>query len=247
MEEMQRIAEKRGGKCFSNTYINSKTKLLWECVEGHKWEAKPSHVKSGHWCPHCAGVQKLTIEEMQHIAERNNGKCISKNYDNTRTKLLWECSKGHQWEAPLGQVKSGSWCPYCAGKAKLTIEEMQRLAKKRAGKCRSKTYIDGQTKLLWECAEGHQWEAIPNSIKRGTWCRECSTGLGERICREFFEQIFEKKFPKSYPRWLINQKGNQMELDGYCQPLGIAFEHHGEQHYSVVRFFLKSGKGLRKR
>ncbi|MCP4898302.1 MAG: hypothetical protein GY906_15115, partial [bacterium] len=40
-----------GGKCLSDTYINTHTKLLWECKQGHQWEAKPSNIKSGRWCP----------------------------------------------------------------------------------------------------------------------------------------------------------------------------------------------------
>jgi len=57
---------------------------------------------------------------------------------------------------------------------KVTIEEMQRIAKKRRGKCLSDTYANAHRKLLWECAEGHQWAASPNSIKRGTWCSRCT-------------------------------------------------------------------------
>jgi hypothetical protein len=48
---------------------------------------------------------------------------------------------------------------------KLSIEDMQRIAMKYRGKCLSKNYIDSSTKLLWECAAGHQWEARPNDVK----------------------------------------------------------------------------------
>jgi hypothetical protein len=68
--------------------------------------------------------------------------------------------------------------------------------------------------------------------------------LGERICREFFEQLFGRKFPKSYPKWLVNKKGNQMELDGYCESLGLAYEHHGEHHYSVKSYFARADEIL---
>lgn len=51
---MQKLAESRNGKCISKEYINSQTKLVWECELGHQWKAKPNNIKSSNsWCPHC--------------------------------------------------------------------------------------------------------------------------------------------------------------------------------------------------
>ncbi len=252
IEEMQRIAIARGGICLSTKYINIDTKLKWQCKYGHQWEAIPYSIKKGHWCPQCgykegAEKQKATIEEMQQIARTRGGKCLTEKYIDGNTKLKWECREGHQWEATPGNIKSGKWCRKCAGLEKLTIEEMQEIAKARGGKCVSSKYNGANTLLKWECAEGHQWEATPNNIKRGQWCNECSTGLGERICREFFQQIFGKIFPKARPKWLVNNEGNQMELDGYCPSLRIAFEHQGLHHYSIRYSFTKNKAELKRR
>jgi len=249
IEEMQKIAESKGGKCLSKEYINDNTKIKWECAEGHQWYAVPNSIKQGRWCPQCgikrrSNARKLTIDGMQSLAESKGGKCLSKRYVSSVAKLKWECAKGHQWEATPAGVKHGHWCPYCSGTARLTIKDMFQLAEERGGKCLSNKYTNNRTKLLWECFHGHQWEAAPDKIKQGRWCPECSTGLGERICREFFEQLFDNKFPKSYPQWLINDSGNQMELDGYCKKLQLAFEHQGEQHYSLVKPFINTEAGL---
>ena len=56
---------------------------------------------------------------------------------------------------------------------KLTIEEMQDLAKFHGGRCLSPTYIGSATSLLWECKEKHQWYARPKNVKFGTWCKIC--------------------------------------------------------------------------
>jgi len=246
IEEMNQIAESRSGKCLSKAYINSSTKLLWECSEGHQWEAIPDSVKRGSWCPYCAGTAKFTIKDMHQIAKNKGGKCLSETYINSTTKLLWECSEGHQWEATHGK----KWCPICAIKRnteakRLGIEYMRQIAEKRGGKCLSDVYINLYAKLLWECAEGHQWEAAPSNIKRGDWCTHCSSGLGERIIREFFEQIFRMPFPTKRPKWLINKRNNQMELDGYCESLKLAFEHQGQQHYSTNTIFITSEERLK--
>ena len=118
IDEMRVIAQSHGGECISKEYINAKRKLRWECSEGHEWEATPSNVKRGHWCPHCAGNAKSTIEEMRIIAKSRGGECLSDKYVNSHTKLKWRCSEGHEWNAVPCSVKGGTWCPYCVGRKK---------------------------------------------------------------------------------------------------------------------------------
>ena len=96
IKQMYQLAKRRGGKCLSKAYINNSTKLLWQCEQGHQWEAKPNNIKTGYWCPYCAGNAKGTLEDMQQLAKDHGGKCLSKEYINTSTKLLWECKQGHQ-------------------------------------------------------------------------------------------------------------------------------------------------------
>ena len=118
--------------------------------------------------------EKSKIEDMHKIATERNGKCLSTEYINTDTKIKWVCAEGHSWEAAPGSVKSGRWCRICSGSAPLTIEQMHNIAAERNGKCLSIEYINTNTKIKWECAEGHTWEAIPGNVKSGTWCRICS-------------------------------------------------------------------------
>jgi len=249
IQDMQKIAKSRSGKCLSKKYVNNETNLKWECAEGHRWKARPSAVKNGSWCAKCYGNTKKTIEQMRRFAESKKGKCISKKYVNSQTNLKWECARGHQWLARPAHILSGqSWCSACSGKKKKTIEQLKALAKERGGRCLSKNYKNAHAKYEWECGLRHRWEATFGSIQNGTtWCPECSAGISERICREYFRQLFGKPFPKCRPKWLKNNDGNQMELDGYCKELRIAFEHQGKQHDSLKTMFTKSQKELSKR
>jgi hypothetical protein len=240
IDEVIQIAEKRGGKCLSDQYVNSNTKLLFECADGHQWAATPKNIKKERWCRKCAGLEKLTIEEMQELAAKRGGKCLSKEYVNAYTELLWECSEGHTWKAKPTNIKSGKWCAICAGVKKHTLDEMAKLASERGGKCLSHEFVSVHDKMIWECSKGHIWEATPGHIMQGTWCPQCSTSLGERICTEYFNQLFGVEFKKSYPKWLKNSDGFQLELDGLNEQLGIAFEHQGLQHESFLSFFHKS-------
>ena len=120
---------------------------------------------------------------MKQIAVSRGGDCLSTIYGNNKTKLKWRCAAGHEWETAAMNVRAGKWCGICAGELatehlKLGIEEMQILAKKRDGFCISKTYKNSKTKLKWKCSKGHVWEAIPESIKKGSWCKLCSYEKG---------------------------------------------------------------------
>jgi len=308
--QMQQMAQGKGGRCLSRAYANAQINLLWECKEKHTWEAKPNKIQQGRWCPICSiGVsericskifeelfgkkfdkskptwlvnesgnrmeldgyskqlgiafeyqgeqhykhtkffhqgrtlekqkkddarkRKLCneqdvilitiphtikfnnmkkyiikkclstgifvpkrnskkkyceldifspnkIKEMHKLASKRKGKFLSKNYINNSTKLQWGCHKGHTWLANSNNIRIGHWCPYCAGRGR-TISDMQKLAKAKNGKCLSDRYITAKTKLTWQCKREHIWEAIPDSIRRGSWCPYCAGGGSDFI------------------------------------------------------------------
>jgi hypothetical protein len=92
-------------------------------------------------------VQKLTIEEMQQLAAIRGGKCLSIQYFNLCTKLKWQCSEQHVWNAPPDSIRSGSWCSVYAGRRKLTIADMKYIAKSHGGKCLTQQYVNAHTHL----------------------------------------------------------------------------------------------------
>jgi len=239
IKQMQKIAEKRGGKCLSKKYINGGTKLLWQCKERHQWKSVPESIKAGSWCPICGrkksdkNRRKYTIEKLQKIAKERGGECLAKKYKNDRIKLKWCCKDNHEWTASARNIiHNKTWCPYCIGMYK-TIEDMQKIARKRGGKCLSETYKDANSRLMWQCHHSHIWEAIPNSIRRGSWCPQCRTYMIEEKCRYILEYLTDEKFPK-------DRKTIGDELDGYCEKLNLAFERQGEGHYFLNAFFHKN-------
>lgn len=238
LDEVTKIALSKGGKCLSTTYINSKSKLKFQCSEGHIWETIPLIIKKGSWCNICtmkkvSEGQRDTIDDFIKIIRNKGGKCLSTNYINAQqSRIHVECKFGHRWYALPQGLKKGTWCRKCYGTAKSTLEEIKDLAKGRDGKCLSDNYVNDMTKMIWSCSENHIWRASPNNIKSGKWCPTCSKGIGERTCRLSFEKIFGEEFNSIRPDWLKNISGNKMELDGFNEKLKIAFEHQGRQHYS---------------
>lgn len=246
LSDIQDIARIRGGECLSKEYFGASKKLRFRCADGHEWETQPSNIRNGgNWCPYCANKVPHTLDMMQRLAGGHGGQCLSLEYKNANIKLHWRCSKGHEWEATASSVKNkGTWCPICcydkvSAALSLDLEEMRALARERGGECLSTEYPRGrEKKIRWRCSEGHEWESASASVKHsGQWCPTCSSGLGERFCRGMFESIFSDAFPKARPDWLRNSRGNRMELDGYSEKLGIAFEYHGIQHYKTTNFF----------
>lgn len=196
--------------------------------------------------------QRLTIEEMYSLASLKGGRCLSKSYQNAQTKLEWECENLHRWLATPNSIQRGSWCPECAksrsgATQRLNVQDVISLAKNRGGQCFISEYKNTSQKVLWSCAEGHEWFATIASVRKGTWCPECSQGVSERICRVVLENGLGKPFPKIRPKWLVNQDGNSMELDGFSQELQLAFEYNGRQHYRTNKFFHRDDLSLEKR
>lgn len=249
IETAKELARAKGGVCLSSEYVNNHTKLHWRCADGHKWLAVPASIQRGAWCPICAGKlpPRDALIVLQQHALSLGGECISEEYHGAKTKLRWKCAAGHEWLAIPDSVRRGTWCPHCGGSMPLTLAVMHETARAKGGECLSTHYVNSNEKLRWRCAEGHEWEAVAYHVRAGHWCPTCAAGNSERICKDVFEQMFGKPFPKLKPRWLLNTRGKKMELDGYCEELKLAFEYHGTQHYDHVGFFHKGGKSLEKR
>lgn len=178
IDDLRTFARAKGGDCLSRTYLGARDKHRWRCQEGHEWEAAWDSVNNqGSWCPVCCGNVILNpLERLREAAKRRGGKLVTPTYLGTHSKHRWRCAEGHEWEAQASHVVRGeSWCPYCAGhKIENPIQQLKALAESRGGECLSPEYVTSATKLRWCCAEGHEWEAIPSSVKRGRWCPVCA-------------------------------------------------------------------------
>ena len=134
---------------------------------------------------------------MQEYAKSHDGVCLSTEYKGLNHPLKWQCKKGHMWNTtPGGMIFQNSWCKKCAGidrgiKRRIPIERAIELAKHRGGELISKVYVNSHTKLKWRCKEGHIFEACYSSVKyMNSWCPICTSGINERICREYFKVTY---------------------------------------------------------
>ena len=276
-EDTNRIVSQAGinktgvpGKILSHPeeFKGVKSKLRYQCGKcNHSWKTTlDSIINNKSWCPKCAAKDRVndqrgSVGEHQRIIEERGGKLKGVIYENMKEKLFnqrtrfkIECETGHKFNISANGLKQGQWCKQCSyevigQKLRGSFQDIQNLIEKRGGQCLSKPddYKNQHQKLKIQCDKDHIFERRPYNLKRGDWCPICSEGKFEKICRGFFEEMFQNKFPKEKPNWLINSRGNQMELDGYNERIGLAFEAQGEQHYHLVSHFHKTLKDFEQR
>jgi len=246
--------EKRGGKLLTTEYINQHKKLDVICEKGHLWHPSGEALRKDRWCSFCRGsrISKSKIDpnkiyKIKQVAKERGGECLSDIYVSALAKLKFKCKNGHIWESNYKSVYNrGSWCPICCFNPSIypqkgetfvqaSLKHAANIAKKRGGKCLS---MDAKTlgKLRWRCDQGHEWKATYANVINGSWCPTCKITISEYICKGYLEHLFGAKFLKMRPRWLKNPHGGLLELDGYCEELGVAFEHNGRQHYHQAWF-----------
>jgi len=118
---LQALAVQHGGICLSTAYTKSHDMYRFRCKVGHEWEGKGAYVLKGQWCDACVrGGKRLGIERMHEIAHERGGLCLSTEYMNNKTKLHWQCHRGHVWAARPACIVRGNWCPDCARQARIT-------------------------------------------------------------------------------------------------------------------------------
>ena len=104
-------------------------KVWWMCEKGHEWEAVISHRTNGTGCPVCAGknvlpgFNDLTTTHPDLAEEWSIKNTLTSNEvtHGSNFRVLWECNKGHEWEAKIADRAAGRVkCPVCALERLLT-------------------------------------------------------------------------------------------------------------------------------
>jgi DNA repair exonuclease SbcCD nuclease subunit len=183
---------------------------------------------------------KHTLKYVKNTIEKEGYKLLSNEYEGQLQKLDIECNKGHVFPMSFKVFKEGHRCSYCAGKRQYNIEEVRGFFEEKGYKLLSTKYNGNKEKLKVLGPNNKEYETTLFSFKVNGIIPHLKNKIykNEEYCREIFEDITGKKFPKEKPDWLVNDKtGKKLELDGYCKELKLAFEYDGKQHFQNTDFF----------
>ncbi|WNS82209.1 hypothetical protein RRU94_15815 [Domibacillus sp. DTU_2020_1001157_1_SI_ALB_TIR_016] len=108
--------EAEGNVLLSTEYVNARTPLTIQCINGHLYNMAYHNYKKGSRCKMCHNnSRKHGIEKMRNLARERGGQCLSEHYVNTKTKLKWMCRDGHIFDSRPMDVLRGKWCPVDIG------------------------------------------------------------------------------------------------------------------------------------
>ena len=197
-------------------------------------------------------MRKLTKEDYTLRA-----KDIGFQYCDDGTKGVHEnhdfiCPAGCEIKIHPANLFRRKYCPDCNDSQRdkrITHEDCEAVAKKFGIKYLGREKLGEGVKLTaridlpWECPNGHPIPGSYDNRRKGHTCKKCKASTGEKVTTQIMELLLDEKFPNTWPDWLIGLSGRRAELDGYCEKLNLAFEYHGERHYSE-KYYLPRNRSL---
>lgn len=234
-----------GSFLISKEYNNNREKLDIICENGHKISINFANITCDNWCKYCAKNRPLDINKFTEWLKKHHPNSILLDdavYSTKKINII--CENGHKFSSLYGNiVRKNQWCSICAGNKKYTLNDVKEFLFYNYKGCEviSKEYVNVVSKLKLICPNKHCFDMSLDCLHRGQRCYYCGESGGEKYCRELFEEYSGFNFPKIRPYWLKNpETGYNLELDGYCEHLSMAFEYNGIQHYKQAFYMTKN-------
>jgi hypothetical protein len=191
-------------KCIT---LGSHKKVWWKCEKGHEWEATANKRNRGDNCPYCSGHRlckdnSLTVLNPSLAKEwhqmKNGDLTPNDVMSGSRSKVWWQCSRGHEWKALMYTRNQGTGCPFCSGR-KVYIDNcfatLNPLLVKEwhttKNGCLTPYDVTSKShkKVWWICIKGHEWKTSIDVRARGRGCPICSRGPVSKISQAWLDSL----------------------------------------------------------
>lgn len=182
-------------KIIDGVYINSGSRLKCICLKcGVEHKMSWDNIKQSKGCKSCNNLnnkQRIDIKYIRASFEKEGYTLLTTIYKNNNQKLEYICNRGHHYS-----VTWQNWsvnkrrCPYCAGNAKYTLDEVKFIFKSRGLTVLDELYIDSVTPIKYECSEGHKHQVRLYDLLHGNDCPYCSPG---KVKRELTTEIIRNE------------------------------------------------------
>lgn len=120
------------------------------------------------------------------------------------------------------------------GLNKLQINTLKKIARSKGGDCLSTVYLGHVYPLIFTCSNGHQWEARPNDIKRGSWCAICSKAGGKRKTIEELRDMFSDIGIRCISERYSNSKEKYLWECDYGHQFNSRYDYLKERRYCFI-------------
>lgn len=177
-------------------YKGALKKIEIQCLKcGHIWFPKASYLLQGSGCPEChrKAMTKSHEDFVAQVKSLNPNIKILSPYVNYNTDVHVKCDKcGNEWVTKAGGLSSGNGCPKCATTStRLTHEEfIKRMRDINKDIEILGEYATERTKIECHCKKcGMYWMAKPNTLLRGSGCRNCANIAKRKPHDEFVREI----------------------------------------------------------
>jgi len=171
--EVKKAFEAENYKLLSTGYKNCRTKLTYECPNGHVCSVTFDGWLKGRRCYFCRANIKLTTEYVKEALNREGYKLLSE-YKNSRTKFKYKCPNGH-----IGYIKWDHWrdghrCSVCAGNVKIDRSVIEKEFYREGYRVLSVFSNKGRTRIKYKCPNGHIHDMYYYNWRNGYRCPSCA-------------------------------------------------------------------------
>jgi very-short-patch-repair endonuclease len=216
-------------------------KYWFDCDCGHSFNSTLGDISNEQWCPYCSNPPKQLCDDI-HCIQCYNKSCAShekskywssKNEKNPRqvfksgtsNKYWFDCHCGHSFNSTLGNISSGSWCPYCANqkicngincmncynKSFASHEKCKYWSSKNEKKPRE-LFKSSRNTCIFDCDICmHSFERTLNDIiSSGCWCPYCCIPTKLLCDKHDCEHCYNRSFA-SHPKAKQWSKKNEYQ------------------------------------
>ena len=243
-------------KLLSTEYINSTTKMLFECECKNIFERDVVKFKTrgAHKCRECSIKSMIDKQKndynyvKDYISESTNCILLSTNYKNQRQKLSLLCGCGEEFITDFDSIKNKNkiMCNKCSKdktkeSLKFSYEEVLDIVNKSGNKLLSKEYENNSIKLDLECSCGEIHYKSLSQIRCGwTLCEKCLNKLasqGERIIHKYLDENNIKYKTQYRFKDCINKYTLPFDVCVFDRDnIKALIEYDGEFHYIPKEF-----------
>ncbi len=200
-EELDLLLSKKNMTLISGLPVTTYAPLDVVCNKcGKKWTTSLKYLRRGD-CRSCSYKKYyFSLEELEALAQKYNGHCLSKKELCKTNQCFWKCSNPNHapWKSSVKSVTEGHWCRKCADEnnKKYSIEFLNKFVKEKYnGRCLSTECPNATTKLEWKCdnPDHPSWFTTAFAVaKTGSWCPKCAVDKNKVKLRKYSIGDFQK-------------------------------------------------------